>query len=256
VSCNLTDFAGALQDAGYSFGASGVGALKEDIMRLIKLLSGNRFFKDFVVIGGVSKNIKPYVKEIINTVEHVNSKLNEYKKIMENSASVLERFETTGRIKYETVKDLSCVGFTARASGRFSDFRKNHPYLVYDKLDFESIVLNDGDVNARVRVKLSDLQNSFNIIKTCASYISQIDTPELKAEYEIKDGEGFGYAESNRGNIIHFVKIKDKKILRFKPRDPSFMNWQAIQFAILGDVIGDFPLVNKSLNLSYAGNDL
>ena len=256
ISCNLSDFAGILQDAGYSFGASGVSALKEDIMRLMKLLSGNRFFKNFVVIGGVSKNIKPYAKKIINTIDQVNTKLNEYKKIMKNSASILERFETTGRIKNETVKDLSCVGFTARASGRFSDFRKNHPYLIYKKIDFESPVLNEGDINARIRIKLSDIQNSFNIIKTCANYISQIDKPKLAAKYEIKDGEAFGYAESNRGNIIHFVKIENKKIVRFKPRDPSFMNWQSIQFAILGDVIGDFPLVNKSLNLSYAGNDL
>ena len=256
ISCNLSDFAGVFQDAGYSFGASGITALKEDIMRLMKLLSGNRFFKDFVIIGGISKNIKPYTKEIIDIIKQVNITFDKYKKIMENSSSILERLETTGKIKKQTVKDLSCVGFTASASGRFSDFRKTHPYLIYSKLDFETLVLSDGDVSARVRVKLNDIKNSFKIIKICTNYISQVDKPKLKVKYEIKDGEEFGYAQSNRGNIVHFVKIEDKKVVRFKPRDPSFMNWQSIQFAVLGDVIGDFPLVNKSLNLSYAGNDL
>jgi len=256
ITCNLSDFAGAFQDAGYSFGASGITALKEDIMRLIKLLSGNRFFKDFIVIGGVSKDITPYTKEIISVIKQLNSTFNKYKKIMENSSSILERFETTGKIQKQTVKDLSCVGFTASASGRFSDFRKTHPYLIYNKLEFETLVLNEGDVSARVQVKLNDIKNSFEIIKICTNYISQVDKPKLKVKYEIKDGEAFGYAQSNRGNIVHFVKIENKKVVRFKPRDPSFMNWQSIQFAVLGDVVGDFPLVNKSLNLSYAGNDL
>ena len=79
---------------------------------------------------------------------------------------------------------------------------------------------------------------------------------KITVPYSLNDGEAFGYAESNRGNIVDFVKIEGGKVVRFKPRDPSFMNWQAIQFAVLGDVIGDFPLTNKSLNLSYAGNDL
>jgi Ni,Fe-hydrogenase III large subunit/Ni,Fe-hydrogenase III component G len=256
ISCNLSDFAGVFQDTGYSFGASGISALKEDIMRLMKLLSGDRFFKNFIIIGGVSRDITPHVKEIISTIKQVNATFDKYKKIMENSSSILERLETTGKIQNKTVKDLSCVGFTASASGRFSDFRKTHPYLAYDKLDFETLVLDEGDVSARVQVKLSDIKNSFEIIKICTNYISQVDNPQLKVKYEIKDGEEFGYAQSNRGNIVHFVKIKDKKVVRFKPRDPSFMNWQSIQFAVLGDVIGDFPLVNKSLNLSYAGNDL
>ncbi len=99
ISCNLSDFAGVFQDAGYSFGASGITALKEDIMRLMKLLSGNRFFKDFVIIGGISKNIKPYTKEIITIIKQVNTTFDKYKKIMENSSSILERLETTGKIK-------------------------------------------------------------------------------------------------------------------------------------------------------------
>ena len=256
ISCDLSDFAGIFQDVGYSFGAAGITLLKEDIMRLMKRLSGSRFFKDFVVIGGVSRDISSHTKEILNEVKNVEKKCNEYKKLMQNSASILERLETTGKIKYETIKELSCVGFCASASGRASDFRKTHPYLVYKNLDFDTMILNEGDVSARILVKLNDIENSFKILKICTNYISQIQKPRLKSRYELQDGEAFGYAQSNRGNIVSFVKIEDGKVARFKPRDPSFMNWQTIQYAVLGDVMGDFPLVNKSLNLSYAGNDL
>ena len=256
ISCLLSDVSGIFQDVGYSFGAAGISALKEEIMRIMKILSGNRFFKDFIIIGGVSKNIAINTKEILKLLSKIEKKFDKYVKILHNSASILERLETTGRIKKDTIKELSCVGFTARASGRESDFRKEHPYLIYDRIDFESITQKEGDVYSRTKVKISDIKNSFYILKVCFDYLSQIKSPKLKTNVDIKDGEAFGYAESSRGNISLYLKIKDKKVIRFKPRDPSFLNWQSIQFAVLGNVIGDFPLVNKSLNLSYAGNDL
>ncbi len=256
ISCLLSDVSGIFQDAGYSFAAAGIAALKEEIMRIMKKLSKNRFFKNFVIIGGVNAKLDFDTKTCLNLLLKIEKKFDEYIKILYKSASVLERLETTGRINPETVKELSCVGFTARASGRKSDFRKEHPYLIYENIDFESITCDEGDVFARTKVKISDIKNSFYILRVCFDYLSQIKYPRLKTNVEIKDGEGFGYSESSRGNVFIYVKIKDKKIIRFKPRDPSFMNWQSIQFAVLGDVIGDFPLVNKSLSLSYAGNDL
>ena len=256
ISCLLSDVSGIFQDAGYSFGSAGVSALKEEIMRIIKKLSGNRFFKDFIVIGGVSKNIIVDTKNCLKLLSKIEKKFDKWVEILHKSASILERLETTGRIKKDTIKELSCVGFTARGSGRKSDFRKEHPYLIYDNIDFNSMVQKEGDVYDRIKVKISDIKNSFYILNVCFDYLSQIKNPELRVVGEIKDGETFGYSESSRGNISIYVKIKDKKIVRFKPRDPSFMNWQSIQFAVLGDVIGDFPLVNKSLSLSYAGNDL
>jgi len=186
----------------------------------------------------------------------VEEKLEIFVDLMKNSSSILERLETTGEIPYKIVKDLSCVGFCSSASGRLNDFRKIHPYLLYERIEFDSITLKVGDVSARTKVKINQLLNSFSIIKASFDYISLMEDKKMAVPYSIKDGEAFGYAESNRGNIVDFVKIEDGKIVRFKPRDPSFMNWQAIQFAVLGDVIGDFPLTNKSLNLSYAGNDL
>jgi len=256
VSCILSDITGIFQDAGYSLGAQNISALKEDIMRLMKKLSGSRFFKNFIVIGGVSKDISSFHKETLDVLDRVGEKLELFVDLMKNSSSILERLETTGKIPNKIVKDLSCVGFCSSASGRLNDFRKIHPYLLYERIEFNSITLKYGDVSARTRVKINHVLSSFSIIRTSFDYISLMQDKKIAVPYSLKDGEAFGYAESNRGNIVDFVKIEGGKIVRFKPRDPSFMNWQTIQFAALGDVIGDFPLTNKSLNLSYAGNDL
>jgi len=256
ISCSLSDIAGIFQDVGYSLGAQNISALKEEIMRLMKKLSGSRFFKNFIVIGGVSKDISSVHKETLAVLDSVEEKLKIFVNLMKNSASILERLETTGKISKKIVNDLSCVGFCASASDRLNDFRKIHPYLLYERIEFDSITLKDGDVNARTNIKINQLFNSFSVIKTSFNYISLMQDKKISVSYSLKDGEAFGYAESNRGNIVDFVKIEGGKIVRFRPRDPSFMNWQTIQFAAIDDVIGDFPLTNKSLNLSYAGNDL
>ena len=256
VSCFLSDIAGIFQDVGYSLGAQNISALKEDIMRLMKKLSGSRFFKSFIVIGGVSTDMSSFHKESLDALNRVEEKLELFVDLMKNSSSILERLETTGEIPYKIIKDLSCVGFCSSASGRLNDFRKIHPYLLYERMEFDSITLKYGDVSARTKVKINHIWSSLSMIKTSFDYISLMQDKKLAVPYSLQDGEAFGYAESNRGSIVDFVKIEGSKVVRFKPRDPSFMNWQAIQFAVLGDVIGDFPLTNKSLNLSYAGNDL
>ena len=257
IMCNLNDFAWLFQDVGYTFGAQGVFILKEDLMRLNKALSGSRFNKGVLTLGGVNIDLdNEKIAMLKHKLNEIEEKYKEYANILHNNASILERLETTGRIKYETVKDLSAVGYTARASGLSSDIRKEHPYLVYDRLKFDSIVLQEGDVYARLRVRLSDLENSIYIIRQC---LANLPDGEIKTDLgEIKKNSWtLGYAEGQRGDIIHYVQTDDEgKIFRWKVRDPSFHNWQTIQFAVLGDIIADFPLVNKSLNLSYAGNDL
>jgi Ni,Fe-hydrogenase III large subunit/Ni,Fe-hydrogenase III component G len=257
LMCNLNDFAWIFQDVGYTFGAQGVFVLKEEIMRLNKELTGSRFNKGVLTIGGVNVDLDRKKVKILKTkLSQIEEKYKNYRKMLHDSATILERLENTGRIKFETVKDLSAVGYTARASGLSSDIRKEHPYLVYDKLIFHSKVYKEGDVYARLKVRLSDIEDSISIIRQC---IENLPETEIKTKPNPVKPESFalGYAEGQRGDIIHYVHTDiNGKIFRWKIRDPSFHNWQTIQFAVLGDIIADFPLVNKSLNLSYAGNDL
>lgn len=257
LMCNINDVGWLFQDVAYSFGAQGMFILKEELMRLNKALSGNRFNKNVLTIGGVNVDIdKEKINLIIDKLSYITEKYFFYKKILLSSASILDRFETTGRIKYETVKDLSCVGYTARASNRHSDMRKQHPFLIYDKLTFSSQTFEEGDCFARLMCRLADIEDSISIIK---EILSDLPDGEIytKPNPVVPNSWTIGYSEGQRGSTVHFVKVdKDGKIDRLKVRDPSFNNWQAIQFAVLGDIVADFPLVNKSLNLSYAGNDL
>lgn len=257
LMCNINDMAWLFQDVAYSFGAQGMFILKEEIMRLNKSLTGNRFLKGSLTIGGVNTDLdKDKIEFLTSKMAYIKENYNFYKKIITTSASILDRFETTGRIKYETVKDLSCSGYTARASGRKSDVRKNHPYLVYKDIKFSSQTFDEGDCFARLKCRMSDIEDSFYIIE---KMIIEMPDGELKVEVDSfeKEATAIGYCEGQRGAVYHVLKTnKEGKIDRIKITDPSYNNWQTIQFAVLGDIVADFPLVNKSLNLSYAGTDL
>ncbi len=257
LMCNINDVGWLFQDVAYSFGAQGMFVLKEDIMRLNKFISGNRFNKNSITIGGVNIDLsKDTANNILKTLNHIYEKYLFYKDIIFKSSSIIDRYETTGRIKYETAKDLSCVGYTARGSSISSDIRKEHPYLIYDTSDFKSEMFEEGDTLARLKCRLSDIEDSIKILKEVLNNIPEGDIYKKPNPIK-KDAWVLGYAEGQRGNIIHFIKTDENgNIDRLKVRDPSFNNWQTIQFAVLGDIIADFPLVNKSLNLSYAGNDL
>jgi len=250
LMCNLNDFAFIFQDVGYSFGAQKVFALKELLMRLNETLTGNRFNRNIIKIGGVSKELDTNaIKEVLGLLEKEYLK---YKKLFLNSSTVLERTDTTGRIFYETAKKHAALGYVAKASNIFFDTRAILEKDLYGSL-VKAFKLEKGDVSARVKVRFNDIEESFNIIKT---FIENMPLGDIAKNIEPKDGEAFGYEEGQRGNITHFLRIEQGLISRWKIRDPSFHNWPIIQKAVLGDIIADFPLINKSLNLSYAGNDL
>ena len=296
--CNINDFAWLFQDAGYSFGAQETFVLKEDIMELNKYLSGSRFNKGILSLGGINTcgNIDNLRKNVLKEkLSNFNKRYLNLKKMLLNSSTIGERFEETGYINKETILDLCALGFAARASGVPSDTRKEHPYLIYDKLRFNSKVLKNRDVFARLLIRFYDIEESFSIITQCLNELPAEDINKSGREYAdnnvnntgnnisknkskndrciiAKDDKidaaqqlstnrlrswALGYCESQRGNIMHFVELDEKsRISRWKIRDPSFHNWQLIEFAVIGDIIADFPIVNKSLNLSYAGNDL
>jgi len=150
------------------------------------------------------------------------------------------------------------VGPVGRASGIVRDIRKNHPYAAYDKIDFNICTENKGDVQSRLLVKINEIREAIKII-----YQTLKNLPEGSIKTEIKSipkGKiGFSIVETPRGEAIHWIFSGDGKPFRHKIRDPSFYNWLAMEMAVLGgdgNIVPDFPLINKSMNLSYSGNDL
>ena len=141
----------------------------------------------------------------------------------------------------------------ARASGKITDTRIDHPYCLYSEMNLKSRMLQNEDVLARFSLKMEEILDSIKIIH---EVLCNLNSGEVSTLYEIKDGYTLSIVESARGQNVHWIYIKNGLVDRYKVRTASFCNWQAIEHAVLGNIVPDFPLINKSLNLSYAGTDL
>jgi len=251
----LGDIAGMIIDVAYPSGASQFFNLREEILRFNEKLTDSRFCKGAIIIGGVSKDVHlKTLKELEDYMNYFSSQFtSSFLRILEN-ASVMDRFETTGVIIEKLVELLNLTGPLARASGKNKDERISHPYSkIYTQLMDPNKILNQGDVLARFRIKASTITNSVKIIM---KIIKCMPNGTSNINYALKDGCSFSIVESSRGQNILFINIKNKKIDRLKIRTASFCNWYAIEHAVMGNIVPDFPLINKSLNLSYEGNDL
>lgn len=168
----------------------------------------------------------------------------------------IDRVENTGILTMKTAQDLNATGPAGRAAGINYDVRKSFPYECYSEMEFTIPSYQGGDVNCRMNVKIEESLRSIDLI------LSAIEAmPEGKISEPIPGLEpyssAFGLTEGARGENIHFVMTGEgNTIFRYKIRTPSFCNWPALCCAVRGNIVPDFPLINKSFNLSYAGNDL
>jgi formate hydrogenlyase subunit 5 len=254
IYSHLGDISGMIIDVAYPSGASEFFILREEIFRKNDELTGSRFCKDIISIGGLKKDIPQ--RALLNLLSYLHDFLRRFKtniKLILSSPSVYDRFDTTGIISKDLIRPLNITGPAARASGKEADTRINHPYNNYDRLAIHSTSRTFGDVLSRFKVKAHEIQNSVEII---SQMIKEVTKGDINMKKDIQDGYAVSLIEAPRGQNFHFVYIKDGKIDRYKIRTSSFCNWQAIEHAVIGNIVPDFPLVNKSLNLSYAGTDL
>ena len=251
---HIGDMAGIATDVAYAFGAAHANLLKEEILQLNEIVTGSRLLRGMNAIGGVRRDIGDK-KEIIS--KKLSIFRNDFRELMEllfGSPSVADRIETTGRLYNDIARELHVVGPVARASGIDRDTRRDHPYAAYAELDFKVPVLKAGDVNARTRIRSDEVYESISMIETA---LSRLPDGDIKSKVkEIPDGYALGYAEAPRGETLYWVMIENNRIERCKVRDPSFCNWIAIEYAVLDNIVPDFPIINKSLSLSYSGNDM
>ena len=175
--------------------------------------------------------------------------------LAEAQVSPSGRVPPTCRLSREMATNLNVVGPAARASGIDRDVRRDHPYAAYGKLDFLVPTQSAGDVSARMKVKMDEVRESFSLIEQALD--SMPSGPVRASVGEVPQGRiAYSLVESPRGELVHWVLSGRGTPARHKVRDASFCNWLALEQAVLGDIVPDFPLINKSFNLSYAGNDL
>ncbi|ADN10081.1 NADH-quinone oxidoreductase subunit C [Sulfurimonas autotrophica] len=241
---HLTDLGFIPNDAGFGAALSFGSKLAEDARRKMKEITGHRFG-----FGGID-----FVNKFVDTaslhewLDSMQESIEYFEDWIIDIPSLWDRLDTTGVLPLKKAVKYDSVGVAARASGLAVDRRVNEFYL---KHGFELASELSGDVGARFKVRIAEVKNSLKMMHNFLEEDETVLEPEA-----VKDGEYMSFTESSIGELFMAVDIKDGVIERFFVRDASFMNWQVLHVMMRNDIIADFPLINKSCDLSYAGNDL
>ncbi|OIP57617.1 MAG: hypothetical protein COX79_04640 [Candidatus Levybacteria bacterium CG_4_10_14_0_2_um_filter_36_16] len=253
---HFNDVGFIISDTGFSFGGNGP-RLREKIMQLCELLTGSRFLRGVNTIGGITKDIS---KEMQTTLEYELQKMKkdfeEVIAVIEDSESVLNRLKGTGKIDKQIATDHGVVGIAARAVGLPRDARSEYPYAAYSEINMKIASQSTGDVHARFQVRISEIYSSIDIIFQALKKMPKGNILNKTAKKLEKNAYAIGITEGWRGDILYFVATDSKgEISRVGVRDASFLNWSAVPYAVVGNIVPDFPLINKSFNLSYSAFD-
>ncbi len=259
AAVHIGDLSAIFNDIGFLMGSSTFGALRTLIINTSLQICGSRFGMGLIRVGGVSFDITheltAMILDNINFVQHKIKKL--IPLTMLNQPSVLTRLEGTGTVDSHTARLIGMVGPAARASGVPIDIRTDYPSGMYRHYPARKIVLEKGDVFARSFIRYVEMMHSFDYIR---EQLGIIQGKEIFTEVKNtlpENAIALSLTEGWRGEIIH-VAVTDEngKLTRYKIKDPSFNNWYGLALAVRNNGISDFPLCNKSFNLSYCGHDL
>lgn len=257
IAVHLGDLSAISNDIAYLTGNSIFGAMRTLIINTSMLICGNRFGRGMMKLGGVYFDIDDDKrKSLITTLNKVNTEVQTAAEVMFSSASVMERLEETGVVSKETATEIGMVGMAARASGVAVDARVDHPFGAYQIFPIHKLTLNSGDVFARSYIRFVEIQQSIKIITDLLLDFPNGDLSVDQSEIQ-KDSFVVSVTEGWRGEIVHCIfSDENGKIKKVKIKDPSFNNWFVLALAVREEGISDFPLCNKSFNLSYCGFDL
>jgi Ni,Fe-hydrogenase III large subunit len=257
IAVHLGDLSALSADIAYLTGNAVFSALRTKVINTTMAICGNRFGRGLNKIGGVDYYITlEQTDGLLMMLSKLDDETALASEVLFSSASVLERFEKTGIVESEVAKEIGMVGQAARASGISIDIRSDHPSGVYEYFPHYKLTLNSGDVFARAYIRFVEIQQSIKIIK---EQLKNLSGGVLKHELTelMKESLVVSLTEGWRGEIAHtIITGKDGKIKRIKIKDPSFNNWFGLSIAMRNEAISDFPICNKSFNLSYCGFDL
>ncbi len=272
---HLGTLAGLSTDAGFAYGSARLLLLKERMMRLNEEVAGSRLLFGVNRIGGVTSNIpEAKVQRVAGTIEAVVADMDKVVKVLRSESSVTDRLSGTGTITQKVAAEMGLLGVAARSSGLDVDTRRDHPYGAYRLLKPDrhhdtwrnvtkynvEMAKARGDVLSRFETRVDEVLSSALMIRQALDDLGGDRELSVQIARDALEplGRALGYAESHRGQTLHWVMLGEdpRTLFRYKVRTASSVNWSAIEVAVLNDIVADFPLVNKSLDLSYAGNDL
>jgi Ni,Fe-hydrogenase III large subunit/Ni,Fe-hydrogenase III component G len=254
---HVADIGALATDVAFSVPAAHAQLLRERLVALQERLFGSRLLRGTVAVGGVKADLSAAGRDEL--AAHLGRLRREFESLVTlliDSGSFTDRIDGTGRLPTDAARALGVVGLAARASGIDEDLRRDHPHDAYDALRFEVPVEPGGDVRARLMVRAREVEQSLAVLQQALAALP--DSPlraAVPAELPASAG-ALGWAEAWRGPCLHWVQTgADGALVRVKIVDPSFRNWPGLAHTVPGNIIPDFPVINKSFNLSYSGND-
>ncbi len=255
VANHLGDIGAICNDAAFVLMHSQCGVLRERVLRAAETCFGHRLMMDRVVPGGVTHDLAEEGNRLLrDLVAQLRRDFMPLVALYDDKPSLLDRTVGTGVISAALVHRFAAGGYVGRAAARGFDARRLPGYPPYDDLDFEVPVFSEGDVNARVWVRVREIEASLGLIE---QMLAGLPSGPLATEMPVRAGEGMALVEGFRGDILTWVRVgEDGRIARCHPRDPSWFQWPLLEAAIEGNIVADFPLCNKSFNCSYSGHDL
>jgi len=257
IANHLGDFGAIANDASFSLLHANTGVLRERTLRAADTAFGHRLMRDRIVPGGVTVDIDASGLAAIELlIGDIRTRFPPLVELYDNTASLQDRTVSTGYLNPELAKQYAAGGYVGRASGRAFDARRQPGYAPYDRLSFEVPVLDGGDVNARVWIRIKEIEQSLSLLDALLDSL-----PGGPLRIELPDPgeprEGMALVEGFRGDILVWLRLNaDRTLARCHLRDPSWFQWPLLEAAIEGNIVADFPLCNKSFNCSYSGHDL
>lgn len=253
----LDDIAGVCVDIGYSYPAKKLSYFSEEIHQLCERLTGSRFLRNSIVPCG--SNIafdKDQAIDILTTLSKIKDRMNYIIETTLNSVSFLDRLENTGLVFNEKAKRLCMTGVVGRASGIAYDVRRSFPYELYKEIKSSINVEELGGAFERYKLKICEIRDAFEFIEKAIGNING-DIRKSKKEILLPLGqEALAAVETVKGELVVYGKTaSDNKFSRIYFKTPSFANWNGLTYAVLNEIVPDFPLCNKSFNMSYSEND-
>lgn len=252
IANHVGDLGGIASDIGYAGGSTIFGQLRGQALGLAETLSGSRIMTAYVAPGGFAQ--APDREALLRQAEALEKAFRKAAPLLLDNAEALERMEGIGRVRRSLARDFGLVGPAGRACGLAYDARTWQP--PYGTLKWEPARGADGDVLDRVRVRVAEVLTSLDMLRQLVPALTgpwRTDLPAVLAPNAV----GLGIVEAWRGELIHLVFTDSEgRIDRYCIKDPSLNNWTGLAIAARGQLVGDFPLCNKSFSLSYSGNDL
>jgi Ni,Fe-hydrogenase III large subunit len=257
IANHFGDIGAICNDASFALMHAHMGALRERVLRAAAVCFGHRLMMDVVAPGGVGVDLASDGKQLISQLlADIRRAFPPLVELYDNTASLQDRTVSTGMLRADLARAFGCGGFIGRASGRNFDARRDFAYPPYDRLRFETPVLSEGDVNARLWIRIREVEQSLGLIEQIIDSLPvgdiRVATPKAG-----EPREGLALVEGFRGDILAWVRLDaEGAVARCQLRDPSWFQWPLLEAAIEGNIVADFPICNKSFNCSYSGCDL